>query len=179
MNHENLMIEVGLDDLSSYEKIIHDLKSLGIKKDQLDSICKFRKRNGLSLVRGDKSSFLATKYFFTGAFVGAFVYFVYLLFQSQFNFSYLSRNFILNDFIHLSLGVGVILLILGYIIGKRFPVHFLAYQSHDKEVDNIVLTINIKENLSEQVVNIIEAHAPGYLQVIDLRKEIELGLRAQ
>ncbi len=203
------LLKTSFKSKDSLEKIKNKILKLGVSEDHIDSflvnnhkkeqVSSFSEntQNGLVVKRLNRSFSLGGKYFFAGGTLFGGAYLLMVLMDSQTSFSsFIFRINYLNLFSMISYG-SFIGFLSGFFLGKDSIYHGVFYEgsleppnfargfksqrSRDGRIPDMrhILAVNLNSQLLEKVKAILKAENIDDYAVLDMKKEIELGIRKQ
>lgn len=175
---KSFVLKATFKQVQDLRNAVESVRALGINREQIDYVTKqatFEK--GIVFQRTHKGSIVALRLMPFGFILGLSVYPLYL--NSFQTFPTIS----LVDFFWSGLiatALGMFFLIAGYMFGRRMSMHIVQYSKYeDAEDDTIIMAVNIEHRQIEKVESILLQCQAKNIDVINLKQEVELGLRKQ
>lgn len=154
------------------------LSSIGVSEKDIDFLTEINSfQNGLGFKKYNKGYYFAGLFFLFGIGLG-FVGYILNLFYNDFD---IKDSIFLLDFSDLILTMslsGTLFYIIGYLY-KRNSQFFVLSFSDKSNKHPFLLSVNIDNGLLNKVKTTLENFKHTTLEVIDTKKEMEIGLREQ
>lgn len=174
------LIKAGFNSTVDLERAKTLLLNCGIDRQDIDYISSPRKKGkGLKFGIETKGPLLSLRFFAFGSILGAVMYYFSLFKTSSLDFwgTILSLN--ISSFLLTTLIIGVAFLLIGYLIGRKYTLHTVSFKDNENDVENILMSINVdQESLDRSKEKFSEFNTTN-LEIIDTKKEVEIGLRSR
>ena len=174
------LVQAGFSSTIDLEKAKTVLLNSGIAREDRDySTNPKKKGKGLTFGRETKAPILSLRFFVLGLVLGVIIYFFYLFKTSSLDFWGTILSLKLSSFLLTTQSVGVISLIIGYIIGKKYSLYTVSFKDGKEGSENILMSVNVNQEALDSSRDKFSQFNTTNLRIIDTKKEVEIGLRSQ
>lgn len=175
------ILKAGYKSTQELEKAKNKLLNIGIKAKDIDYISNPKKKGkGLKFKKIDKGAILSLRFFSMGIAGGILLYFFSLFKTSELDFWGTLLSIKMSSMFLTTFTVAIFLLLIGYTIGKNYSLHTVEFSRNENtDKENILMSVNIDDDIIEKSYAELESTNSTSLELIDCKKEVELGLREQ
>lgn len=174
------IVKAGFESIDELNQAQKKLEESGFKNSDIDYISNPKiKGKGLKFSNMTKASIFATRFMPIGLIVGAIFYLYYTFSRSEEHFFNNLFSLDVYSLIFTSLLTGVVFMAVGYFWGKRSRLQVIKYSEKKSNSKSIILAFDVHEENLEKVKSILSSLDATFVDIIDTRREIELGIRSQ
>lgn len=175
---KSFVLKATFNQVQDLKNAVEAIRALGIRREQIDYVTKQAAYDkGIVFQRTHKGSIVALRLMPFGFLLGLAVYPLYL---SSYQ---VAPEIKLIDFIWsglIAMLFGMFILVTGYMFGRRMSMHIVQYSKYEEsEDDSIILAVNLEHTQIEKAESILLQCQARNIDVINLKQEVELGLRKQ
>lgn len=174
------LVKSEFDNLIDYEKAKRVLVNFGIdSRDIACLITSFSKKSGFYLKKRDKGPLLSVRFMIIGLFVGSIFHLVNLFSGSTKSFWASLENSSVENFLLVTMGSGFIFWLIGMFIGQKFSFYSISYGLGKSDCGAILMNVKVNfEHLERTKIALNNLNSKN-IDVSDLKREVEVGLRFQ